>query len=94
MSAAETVGGKHLRSGDKLLVCDVGGGTTDLTLIDVAEEQGELTLQRLAVGNHVLVGGDNMDLALAHHAAELFAAKRRQAGRLAIGVAVARLPRG
>ncbi len=57
------------------MVCDVGGGTTDLTLIDVAEEQGELTLQRLAVGNHVLVGGDNMDLALAHDAAGLFAQK-------------------
>jgi hypothetical protein len=66
---------KNIRAGDKLLVCDVGGGTTDLTLIDVAEEHGELTLQRLAVGNHVLVGGDNMDLALAHYAAELFAQK-------------------
>jgi hypothetical protein len=52
--------------GDVLLVCDVGGGTTDFTLIGVAEEQGELVLRRLAVGNHTLVGGDNMDLALAH----------------------------
>lgn len=64
-----------LRVGDTLLVCDVGGGTTDLTMVGVGEEQGELTLQRIAVGEHLLVGGDNMDLALAHHAAERFAAK-------------------
>ncbi len=64
---------KVLGVGDKLLVCDVGGGTTDLTLVGVSEEGGELALQRLAVGNHLLVGGDNMDLALAHHVAEQFA---------------------
>ncbi|MCL2624048.1 MAG: Hsp70 family protein [Planctomycetaceae bacterium] len=64
---------KMLHVGDKLLVCDVGGGTTDLTLIAVEEEQGELTLKRLAVGDHLLVGGDNMDLALAHLVAELLA---------------------
>jgi len=64
-----------LSVGDTLLVCDVGGGTTDLTLVGVAEEGGELVLQRLAVGNHLLVGGDNMDLTLAHYVAEQFAAK-------------------
>ena len=63
---------RELKLGDKLLVCDVGGGTTDLTLIGVAEEAGELILERLAVGNHLLVGGDNMDLALAHHLAGAF----------------------
>ncbi|MCC6124431.1 MAG: Hsp70 family protein [Pirellulales bacterium] len=57
---------------DTLLVCDVGGGTTDLTLVGVAEERGELILKRIAVGNHLLVGGDNMDLALAHFAAAQF----------------------
>lgn len=66
---------KLLKVGERLLVCDVGGGTTDLTLIGVAEEQGELVLQRLAVGNHLLVGGDNMDLTLAHHVAGRFAEK-------------------
>ncbi|HYE21405.1 MAG TPA: Hsp70 family protein [Tepidisphaeraceae bacterium] len=66
---------KQLKIGDTLLVCDVGGGTTDFTLISVAEEDGQLTLRRLAVGNHTLVGGDNMDLALAHHATTAFAAK-------------------
>lgn len=64
---------KILKVGDRLLVCDVGGGTTDLTLIEVEEQSGELSLRRQAVGNHLLVGGDNMDLALAHYAAGKFA---------------------
>ena len=64
-----------LSAGQSLLVCDVGGGTTDLTLVDVVDEDGNLELRRRAVGNHLLVGGDNMDLALAFHAAELFEAK-------------------
>ncbi|MEZ6126100.1 MAG: Hsp70 family protein [Planctomycetaceae bacterium] len=63
---------KQLRAGHQLLVCDVGGGTTDLTLVDVTDDAGELQLQRRAVGNHLLVGGDNMDLALAFHVSELF----------------------
>ncbi|NQT40200.1 MAG: Hsp70 family protein [Planctomycetes bacterium] len=62
-----------LTVGDKLLVCDVGGGTTDLSLVGVTEDEGELQLQRIAVGNHLLVGGDNMDLAMAHHLAGRFA---------------------
>ena len=66
---------RALSVGDTLLVCDVGGGTTDLTLVGAAEEQGELVLRRIAVGNHLLVGGDNMDLALAHHVAGRFAEK-------------------
>src|SRR5688500_14529775 len=64
-----------LKVGDTLLVADVGGGTTDFTLIGVTEENGELSLRRIAVGSHTLVGGDNMDLALAHHAAGAFATK-------------------
>jgi hypothetical protein len=52
--------------GDVVLVCDVGGGTTDLSLVAVGEERGELVLERRAVGDHILLGGDNMDLALAH----------------------------
>lgn len=51
---------------DLVLVCDVGGGTTDLTLIGVADKGGDLELTRLAVGEHILLGGDNMDLALAY----------------------------
>ncbi|HYO81333.1 MAG TPA: Hsp70 family protein [Bryobacteraceae bacterium] len=52
--------------GDLILVVDIGGGTTDFTLIAVTEEGGELRLERVAVGEHFLLGGDNMDLALAH----------------------------
>lgn len=66
---------RQLKEGDTLLVCDIGGGTTDFTLIGVSSEGGELQLKRIAVGNHILVGGDNMDLALAHYAREAFAAK-------------------
>src|SRR5207244_8391471 len=61
--------------GDMVLVCDVGGGTSDLSLIAVGEEAGQLALTRVAVGDHILLGGDNMDLALAHAAAQNFAAK-------------------
>jgi hypothetical protein len=56
---------RRVRVGDLVLVCDVGGGTTDFSLIAVSEEQGELRLERVAVGEHILLGGDNMDLALA-----------------------------
>jgi hypothetical protein len=66
---------KSLKQDDVLLVCDVGGGTTDLTLVQIQNESGELTMNRLAVGNHLLIGGDNMDLTLAHTASQLFAAK-------------------
>ena len=52
--------------GDLVLVADVGGGTSDFTLIEVGEEKGNLVLTRLAVGDHLLLGGDNMDLALAY----------------------------
>jgi hypothetical protein len=52
--------------GDIILVVDIGGGTTDLSLIAVTEEEGNLTLNRVAVGDHILLGGDNMDLALAY----------------------------
>lgn len=59
-----------LQAGDSMLVIDVGGGTTDLTLVQLAEADGTVELQRRAVGNHLLVGGDNMDLALAYFVAQ------------------------
>ncbi|MCB0047026.1 MAG: Hsp70 family protein [Caldilineaceae bacterium] len=52
--------------GESVLVCDVGGGTTDFSLIQVMEEEGNLGLARVAVGDHILLGGDNMDLTLAY----------------------------
>ncbi len=57
---------KEVRVGESILVCDIGGGTTDFSLIQVSEEDGELSLRRVAVGDHILLGGDNMDLTLAY----------------------------
>ena len=64
-----------VKVGELILVADVGGGTTDFTLIEVGEEAGALSLTRLAVGDHILLGGDNMDLTLAHTAAGHLAKK-------------------
>src|SRR5918912_1697402 len=57
---------KQVTPGDLILVCDLGGGTTDFSLIAVVDRGGDLGLERVAVGDHILLGGDNMDLALAH----------------------------
>ena len=56
----------YAKCGDIILVVDIGGGTTDLSLIAVTEQDGNLELTRVAVGDHILLGGDNMDLALAY----------------------------
>jgi hypothetical protein len=61
--------------GDLILVVDIGGGTTDFTLIAVTESNGELALNRVAVGEHILLGGDNVDLALAGVVAHRLAEK-------------------
>ncbi|MDP9053439.1 MAG: Hsp70 family protein [Acidobacteriota bacterium] len=66
---------QRVRRGDLVLVVDIGGGTTDFTLIAVTEQAGELQLERVAVGEHILLGGDNIDLALAHAMAAALAAK-------------------
>jgi hypothetical protein len=52
--------------GDIVLICDVGGGTADFSLIAVTEKDGNLEVERISVGEHILLGGDNMDLALAY----------------------------
>ncbi|KWR91441.1 Hsp70 family protein [Cupriavidus sp. IDO] len=70
---------KQVKIGDIILVVDVGGGTTDLSLIAVIEREGNLELHRVAVGDHILLGGDNMDLALAHVVARKLAAQGTQA---------------
>lgn len=56
----------QLSPGDIVLVVDIGGGTSDFSAIAVKEEEGNLELSRIAVGDHILLGGDNMDLALAY----------------------------
>jgi len=55
-----------LKVGDSVLVIDIGGGTTDFSLIGVEEKEGNLQLKRQAVGSHLLLGGDNIDLGLAY----------------------------
>lgn len=54
---------------EHILVVDVGGGTTDLSLIQTVDQDGALGLERVAVGRHILLGGDNMDLTLTYHVA-------------------------
>jgi len=69
-----------------VLVADVGGGTTDFTLVQVELKDGEPALTRIGVGNHLILGGDNMDLALAHLAESRLGSgdgQRLSAGRLA-----------
>jgi hypothetical protein len=66
---------KAVRPGDVILVVDVGGGTSDFSLMAVLEREGQLELTRVAVGDHILLGGDNMDLALAHTVARKLAAE-------------------
>jgi molecular chaperone DnaK (HSP70) len=60
----------RVAAGDSILVVDIGGGTTDFSLIAVNDQEGNLELERVAVGNHILLGGDNMDLTLAYAVAE------------------------
>jgi molecular chaperone DnaK (HSP70) len=69
---------ERVQPGDLVLVVDVGGGTTDFTLISVSESSGSLLLERAAVGDHLLLGGDNMDLALAHTVAARMAASGKK----------------
>lgn len=69
---------KQVKAGDIVLVVDVGGGTSDFSLIAILEREGKLEPHRVAVGDHILLGGDNMDLALAHLVARKLAANGTQ----------------
>lgn len=66
ISSKESQWQEILNPGTTVLVCDVGGGTTDFSLMEVSEKEGKRIIQRMAVGDHLLIGGDNMDAALAH----------------------------
>lgn len=70
----------HIAPGELVLVCDVGGGTTDLTLITLRETEGTPRFERIAVGDHLILGGDNIDLALARYAEQQFGAGANLAG--------------
>ncbi|ACY12792.1 Hsp70 family protein [Haliangium ochraceum] len=70
---------EQLAAGDVVLVCDLGGGTTDFSLIAVQEDEGgTLALERVAVGDHILLGGDNVDLALAHVVSQRLGGKAKK----------------
>ncbi len=66
ISQTESPWRQQVKKGDVVLVVDVGGGTSDFSLIEIGEAEGDLSLERVAVGNHILLGGDNMDLTLAY----------------------------
>jgi len=65
----------HVKADDLILVCDVGGGTTDFTLISLKEAEGSPRFERVAVGDHLILGGDNIDLTLARYVATKFKQK-------------------
>ena len=58
---------EYLRDGELILICDIGGGTTDFSLLRARLVNGELQFERTAIGEHLLLGGDNLDFALARH---------------------------
>lgn len=72
---------KDVQAGDVVLVVDVGGGTSDFSVIAAKDNGGELTLERVAVGDHILLGGDNMDLLLAHVVEQKMLAEAEAAGK-------------
>lgn len=69
---------EQVKKDEVVLVVDVGGGTTDFSLIEIGEENGDLVLDRVAVGNHILLGGDNMDLTLAYQARQKLEASKKK----------------
>lgn len=74
---------QRVQPGDVVLVCDIGGGTTDFSLIAVSDDgAGNLALERVAVGDHILLGGDNMDLALAHALMQRLGDKAKKLGAM------------
>jgi molecular chaperone DnaK (HSP70) len=70
---------ERVKPGQKILVCDVGGGTSDFTLIRVRPaKEGKVLFHRVAVGEHLILGGDNLDLAIAHHVEQKLAGGSRR----------------
>ncbi|MCP4646996.1 MAG: Hsp70 family protein, partial [bacterium] len=67
---------EYVKPGELILVCDVGGGTTDFTLITLREVEGSPRFERIAVGDHLVLGGDNVDLALARRIEMRFSKKK------------------
>src|ERR671916_1935983 len=72
---------REVRGGELILVCDIGGGTTDFSLITVVETPTGPGFRRVAVGDHLMLGGDNIDLALAHRVEQKLGGVRLDAGQ-------------
>ncbi|MFW5855360.1 MAG: Hsp70 family protein, partial [Thermodesulfobacteriota bacterium] len=70
---------RYVEPGELILVCDVGGGTTDFTLITLREVEGSPRFERIAVGDHLILGGDNIDLALARRVETRLSGGKRKA---------------
>ena len=68
--------GEELRDGELILICDIGGGTSDFSLIRVRLINGQVQFERIAIGEHLLLGGDNLDLALARCAEDKLERKK------------------
>jgi hypothetical protein len=67
---------EDLRDGELILICDIGGGTTDFSLVSACLVDGELQFERTAIGEHLLLGGDNLDLALTRQVEEKLVEKK------------------
>lgn len=76
LSSHETTWDRHVNPGELILVCDIGGGTTDFSLITLRQTEGTPRFERIAVGDHLILGGDNIDLALARRVESGFGKNR------------------
>ncbi len=86
---------EHLRDGELVLICDIGGGTSDFSLVRAHVQGGNVEFERTAIGEHLLLGGENLDLALARRVEQKLNAKlslrQRHALRIACSAAKERL---
>jgi molecular chaperone DnaK (HSP70) len=85
----------QVQDGDLVLICDIGGGTSDFSLVRARSRGEEIEFERTAIGDHLLLGGENLDLALAHHVEQKLNAKlsfrQRRGLQIACSVAKERL---
>jgi molecular chaperone DnaK (HSP70) len=91
----QNVLGEHLRHGELVLICDIGGGTSDFSLVRAYVEGRNVEFERTAIGEHLLLGGENLDLALARRVEQKLTAKlslrQRHALRIMCSAAKERL---
>ena len=77
----------QVQDGDLVLICDIGGGTSDFSLVGAHVKGSDVQFERTAVGDHLLLGGENLDLALAHRVEQKLDAKLGLRQRYALGMA-------